>query len=61
MTVPSHASVGIGGSLPADYFSPGTYTVCGIEYGSPWAEAYWAGATYRFQRAALGAPWIRTN
>lgn len=55
---PLHATLSIGESLPADYFSPGTTLIRGAQVGSPWVIAYWQGQSYRFERAALGAPWV---
>lgn len=59
--MPIHASLPVGESLPPDYFSPGTYVFGGLEQGSPWAVAYFAGQSYRYERAGLGEPWVRVS
>ncbi len=58
---PLHAILPVGDSLSPDYFSPGTYTVGGLTLGSPWAVAFYQGRQYRYERAVLGAPWIRVS
>ncbi len=55
MQTPLHAAP-IGARLAPDYFSPGTsLRLDGSVYCSLWAEAYWQGQAYRYERAALGA------
>ncbi len=55
---PAHVAP-LGTSLPAVYFSPGTYIMRGVEIGSPWAIAYYAGVSYRYERVGLGQVWVR--
>ncbi len=58
---PLHATLPVGDSLSPDYFSPGTYVMNDQIVGSPWAIAYWAGQSFRYERAQLGAPWVRVS
>ncbi len=58
---PLHAVAPVGHALLPDYFSPGTYTMNGQTIGSPWAVAYWGGKSFRYERAALGEPWVRVK
>lgn len=69
--MPPHASVPVGAALPLDYFNPGSLpTHVKIRGGqviqvrerpecSLWAIAYWAAQSFRYERAALGADWVR--
>ena len=59
--IPLHSTTPIGKQLPPDYFSPGTYTLNGKTLGSPWAIAYYDGQSFRYERAAFGAPWVRVG
>jgi len=59
--IPLHATLPIGGQLPPDYFSPGTYTLNGQTLGSSWAIAYYAGQSFRYGRAGLGEVWMRVE
>ncbi len=56
--IPEHAAE-IGHSLPPLYFNPGSYEFQGKLTGSTWVEAFFAGKTYRYERADLGLPWVR--
>ena len=58
---PVHATLPIGAALPWDYFAPGTSTMNGKVAYSPWAVAFYGGASYRFERSGLGEPWIRVS
>lgn len=60
MKPPAHAAP-VGTVLPPDYFSPPPFVFRGVETGSPWAIAYWAGQEYRYERAGLGAAWVRVE
>ncbi len=69
--MPLHAKCLIGNSLSGDYFNPGNLpTHVKVRGGqviqvrerpdcSLWAEGYWLGVWYRYERAGLGAPWVR--
>jgi hypothetical protein len=59
--IPLHSTLPIGASLPPDYFSPGTYVLNGQKVGSPWAIAYYAGQSFRYERTGLGEVWVRVG
>lgn len=57
----NHKTCEIGESLPADYFSPGTYIINGQLHCSLWAEIPHKGEWLRFERSAFGEPWVRVE
>lgn len=58
--MPAHAAP-VGTQLPPDYFSPGTQVINGQVIGSLWAIAFYQGGRFRYERVALGEPWVRTE
>ncbi len=58
---PIHATISIGQSVDPTYFSPGYTVMHGRAIGSPWVIAYWASKAIRFERAAIGQPWVRVS
>ena len=56
-----HRDTPVGGSLPPDYFSPGTSTMNGRTISSLWAEIPHQGEWLRFERPEVGAPWTRVE
>jgi dihydrofolate reductase len=55
MNAPKHALVDIGSSLLADYFAPPSTDEMPILK----VEAFWAGESYFFERAANNTDWVR--
>ncbi len=58
---PLHATLPVGAALVWDYFSPGTCIMHGKVVCSLWAVAFYAGCSFRFERAGLGEPWVRVS
>jgi hypothetical protein len=55
---PDFRSMQLGDTLSPDHFSPGSHLMNGVEVFSPWAEQPVDGQWLRFERQALGAPWV---